>query len=104
MGSLQERKSSSLKKPDIAITASSFYLKETLPTSSVITKKFSNSSMNETSLEGDEGDEQSNLILNENDKKTTFDIPKKTSSVNMKNAEDLTSLPSNSLNKKNSIL
>jgi hypothetical protein len=106
MESSQKRKSISLKKPDVAITASSFYLEKTLPTTSVITKNSSNSSVNETSLDGGEGDEdeQSNLILNDllqsTTKKETFDISEKTSAT-ITNADDLTS---NSFNKKNSIL
>ncbi|CAB4394453.1 hypothetical protein RhiirA5_424233 [Rhizophagus irregularis] len=114
MESLQKRKSSSIKKPDVAITASSFYLKETLPTNSVITnsvitKNLSNSSVNGTPLDDGEGDEdeQSNLILidllQSTTKKETSDIPKRTS-VTITNVDDLTSLSSNSLNKRNSIL
>lgn len=106
MESLQKRKSSSIKKPDVAITASSFYSKEALPTNSVITKNLSNSSVNEIPLDGGEGDkdEQSNLILNDLLQsmtiKETFDISKKPS-VTITNANDLTSFSSN---KRNSIL
>ncbi|CAG8554498.1 15221_t:CDS:2 [Funneliformis mosseae] len=42
---MSKEKSSSLKKPDVAITASSFYSRETLSTPSVNTKRSSNSSV-----------------------------------------------------------